>query len=157
VPNIIAIIMNHSERSSLLTNILNDQSPWLFKTLSALSVNGPVEGMRIRDLLNEHIQTSGRFPRRSVSSQKPSHRDLLKDPEILWTVMNYFMRTLVGKCGDRSSLAVFAAIFVTLERKEDDFEKFMRNHPELDCTGALVLFWTLFSPPEEEPVEEVTA
>ena len=156
MPNVIRVVMNHPERLSLLTNILNGQSPWLFKILSAISPNGPIEGTRIKELLEEHIQTCGRLSYQRFSPERPSQRDFLKEPETLFRVMDYLLKTLASKCGERNLLAVLAAIFVALERKEDDFDRFRENHPYLECKEALPLFATMWLP-KNDVVTEATA
>ncbi len=144
---IVGRITDHLNAKTLILEILNGTTSFLYATLSALNGwDSPDEVKKdLKRILEEYLSTQNRLSYEHSISRKP-YKEFIADEETVRSAMLYLLNSLSQKC--RTYLpAATIAIYIVLERKEEEFKGFfeaLRSEEEtFDLKGALHAFWIL--------------
>ena len=144
---IVGEITNHPNAKTLIVEILNETTSFLYATLSALNGWGSPDEIKkdLKRILEGYLSTQNRLRYEHSVSRKP-YKEFITDEKIARSAMLYLLNTLSAKCGKNLPVALIA-LYMALERKEEDFKKFFGNlqkeEEPSNLKEALYTFWIL--------------
>lgn len=142
--DIVDRITNHPNAKVLIFEILNEKTPFLYEILSGLNIWGSPEKTKkdLKRILEGYLLIQNRLGYEYWPSRK-SYKEFLTDEETVRSVMVYLFRTLLEKNGT-SLLVSLIAIWIALERKEEEFKRFFeecRKEESFALGETLTAFW----------------
>lgn len=146
---IVGRITDHPNAKTLVLEILNETTSFLYTTLSALNGwDSPDEVKKdLKRILEEYLSTQNRLGYEHSITTKP-YKEFIADEETVRSAMFYLLNTLFLKCGGNNFPVATIAIYIALERKEGEFKGFieaLRSEEEetFNLKEALYAFWIL--------------
>jgi len=146
---IVGRITEHPNAKTLILEILNETTSFLYATLSALNGwDSPDEVKKdLKRILEGYLSTQNRLGYEHSIMRKP-YKEFIADEETVRSAMFYLLNTLFVKCGRGNNFPVATiAIHIALERKEEEFKGFIeafRSEGEtFNLKEALYAFWIL--------------
>lgn len=136
---LINAVVFHTNRKFLLNGLLNGTNRWFYNVMSQLPPNLKTETARslFRTALENYLETLYRYYKRAGLTSQPSSDFYDGNDETQEIVMIYLLKTLKTLCGD-FYLAAILALWVELERKEGDYEIYVRICTEKECDSSTV-------------------
>ncbi len=134
-------IVKHPNVKFLILELLNGTASFLFRVLSSLNGKGieEVKG-NLRETIEGYLCAQKNLAGFHLSERK-TLKDFLDDERTLESTMAYLLKTFSSRYGDAFPLIVIA-LWISLERKEEQFEEFVRSAEEpLSLNEALYAFW----------------
>ena len=144
---IVGEITNHPNAKMLIVEILNETTSFLYATLSALNGWGSPDEVKkdLKRILEGYLSTQNRLGYEHSISRKP-YKEFITDEDTARSSMLYLLNTLSTKCSIDLPVALIA-LYIALERKEEDFKGFFENLQKEDepsnLKEALYTFWIL--------------
>jgi len=142
---IVGLITDHPNAKTLILEILNETTPFLYATLSALNGWGSSKEVRkdLKRILKDYLSTQNRLSHEYSPSRKP-YKEFITDEETVRLAMLYLLNSLSQKCGIDFPAASIA-LYIALERNEEEFkglfEALQTEEEPFDLKEALYAFW----------------
>ncbi len=142
---IVGQITDHPNAKTLILEILNETTFFLYATLSSINGWGSSKEVRkdLKRILEEYLSTHNRLSHEYSPSRKP-YKEFITDEETVRLAMLYLLNTLSVKCGIDFPAASIA-LYIALERKEEEFkgvfEVLQTEEEPLNLKEALFTFW----------------
>jgi len=136
---IVAKIVNHPNAKWMIFELLNQNAPFVYQTLASLNGESDTEVIKtdLQRILYEYLNTQNR-----LSPSRKHFSEFLTQDETISSCMIYLLNTLYNRYRDKS-LYAFIAIYIALERKEEDYRKFYQANQPITHRQALYSFWLL--------------
>ncbi|MBS3906943.1 MAG: hypothetical protein KGZ49_07890 [Syntrophaceae bacterium] len=145
---IVGRITDHPNAKTLILEILNETTSFLYATLSALNGWGSPDEVKkdLKQILEGYLSTQNRLGYEHSIMRKP-YKEFIADEETVRSAMFYLLNTLFVKCGGNNFPVATIAIYIALERKEGEFKWFFDvlrlDEETFDLKEALYAFWIL--------------
>jgi len=125
-------VIGHDNRIHLLNGVLNGTNTWFYHALSQMHPGMDMEKTKkaLGKAMSDYLSLMYRVSRRSGITTQPSEKFFSENDLSSQAAMVYLLKSLRLICGHHLYLATLVAIWVDLERKEEDFIEYVRQ-----CTG----------------------
>ncbi len=138
-------IINHPNANTFLREILDGNCHFFCNIVAKLNGGDARKvGIDLRKTL-EHYLTTKNNVTHEFSKDKKTFREFLWDKETVQFAMLYMMKSLSNRLNSNFPYALIA-LFISLERKEQDFQDFLmaiQGREEVDLKELLYSFWLL--------------
>jgi hypothetical protein len=124
-------VISHTNRKYLLTGLLNGTNRWFYDVMSQLQPHMGAEATRemLCEALENYLETLHRVYRRAGLTLQTYSVFYYENDDTIEFAMVYLLKTLRTLCGNFFQAAILA-LWVELERREDEYGVFVRV-----CTG----------------------
>ncbi len=126
-------VIQHDNRIHLLHGIVNGTNTWFYHALSQMHPDMDIDKTKkvLGKAMTEYLSMMYRLYRQSGMTTQPFEKFILgKDPS--HAAMTYLLKSLKLICNQHLYLATIVALWVDLERKEDDFIEYVRKSTGTD-------------------------
>lgn len=137
-------IANHWNVRTLILDILNESATFLYEVFPEVKMwDGPMEAKKnLRKILEAYLMLQN-----NLKHDQESFREFLFNEATIYSAMDYLYKTLRSKNGE-SLDASLIAIWITLERREQEFKDFLNEYIQeggpCKLEEALIAFWVLY-------------
>ncbi|HOE18683.1 MAG TPA: hypothetical protein PK344_14855 [Syntrophorhabdaceae bacterium] len=133
-------VIEHDNSIHLLHGIVNETNTWFYHALSQMHPDMDIDKTKktLGKAMTEYLSMMYRLYRQSGMTTQPFEKFILgKDPS--QAAMTYLLKSLRLICGQHLFFAAIVALWVDLERKEDDFIEYVRKSTgTVDYCGDVV-------------------
>lgn len=146
-------IISHPNSKTLILEILNENAVFLYRAFSNLKIWNTYEEVKsnLKRIIEAYltIQNNLSFD----YGQSKSYKEFLENEKTFCSAMDYLCKTLYERNGS-SFNACLTVVWISLERKEEEFELFLKKYLEeegsSDIGEILTAFWILYGNESEE-------